>query len=318
MSQMKKRCAIFSISRTDKSDHLHLNEEWSQKGAKPLEGGYSNLFVLREKSAMFLAAYTKEKGDTSLYQIDSKQFSLSPTQSHLNFNKHWDILEPFVVGNLPYVLCYRAKTGVFEFFPITNQLSSGTPFHFNRTHDPGITSEFSMVKPVVYQGNVYYMGYNEKTGAVALYSLAVTATSTGGIPPLSSVNVWSHLWAKGWTRFAFFQLGGEVFFLKTNTWKPNVNIDHIFDDFTKGTYEVCSHMNLKDAQVLDIVSPFALKTGEPFFVAYKKTGEVTLYRIHSDCMGWTEVGFAKAMPGASHIVPVSVEGKQLLIFYSNF
>lgn len=317
MSSRNGRCAIFSVTRTDKPDHLDLNKEWSQSGTEPLDRGYTNLFVLRKKSTLFLAAYNKEDGDTTVFEIDADKFSLSPASGNLKFGKQWDIVEPFVVGNLPYVLCYRAKTGVFEFFSITNQLSSGTPFHFNRTHDPGVTSGFSMVKPIVYQGNVYYMGYNGKTGAVALYSLSVTATSTGDSPPLSSVNVWSHMWAQGWTRFAFFQLGGEVFFLKTNTWKPNVNIDHVLDDFTKGTYEVCSHMNLKDAQILDIVCPVALTAGEPFFVAYKKTGETTIYRIHSDCSGWAQVGFAKTMPEASHIVPVSKDSQQFLIFYSN-
>jgi len=314
---MKQRCAIFSAVLTGKGNQLALKEEWSQNSSKPLDEGYTSVFVFYEKSASFVVGYNRESGGGSAFQIEAKSSQVLPQSTTLNFESQWDTLEPFVLGNQPHVLSYREKTGQFAFFPIGPSLSLGKPYYFSRAHEPGITSGFTMVHPLVYQGAVYYIGYNGKTGAVALYNLAVTATSTDGLPPLVSINVWSHMWAKGWTRFSFFQLGGENFFLKTNIWRPNVNIDHIFDDFSKGTHEVCSYMNLKDAQLLDIVSPFSLAGGDPHFLAYKKSGETTLYRIHSNCVGWTEVASVDAMPGATHIVPVQANDTQLFLFYSS-
>ena len=77
--------------------------------------------------------------------------------------------------------------------------------------------------------------------------------------------------AKGWTRFAWFTWGGQNFFLKTNTWKPNVNIDHMSSVLSQGSSEVGSHLDLKDAQKLDIVHPFIVGEGDPPFL--------NLYRV---------------------------------------
>lgn len=314
---MIERCAIFSALPKAGGNRLALKKEWSQDSPEPLHGGFSSVFVICVNSVPYLVGYDKKSGHGLLFPIEAKPLRLLAKSGVLNFKPNWEILEPFVIGNQPHILSYRAKTGQFAFFPVSSGPSLGNPYSFNRTHDPGITSGFTMVKPVVYQGAVYYMGYNEKSGTVALYSLVMTATSPNGSPPLLSANLWSHTWARGWTRFAFFQLGGENFFLKTNIWRPNVNIDHILDDFSKGTYEVCSHMDLKDAQSLDIVSPFSLVGGAPHFLAYKESGETILYRIHPDCMGWTEVASATVMPGATHIVPVRLNNIQLFLFYSN-
>ncbi len=120
--------------------------------------------------------------------------------------------------------------------------------------------------------------------------------------------VWDHRWATGWTRFAFFSLGGEVFFLKTNTKYPKVNIDHVLDNPTDGTAEVATEMDLTDAQDLTVVQPLALDNGHPYFVAYRPDGLSVLYRIHSDCRGWTSVGTTTTPANASAIVPFGAIG----------
>jgi hypothetical protein len=152
---------------------------------------------------------------------------------------------------------------------------------------------------------------------VATYLLSVTAASAAGVPPLLLTPVWSHQWAKGWTRFAFFQFGGENFFLKTNTWKPNVNIDHVLDNLAGGTVEVATQLNdaLKDAQDLDIVQPITLAEGDPYFVTYKNDGPMTLNRFHADCLGWTTVASWSSKPGATQVVPLAVDGGVYLLVH---
>jgi hypothetical protein len=70
-----------------------------------------------------------------------------------------------------------------------------------------------------------------------------------------------HAAAPGWTRFAFFQYGGANFFLKTNTAKSNVNIDHFNDVLSMGTVEIGSKLDLPDAQTLNNVETVCSWTG---------------------------------------------------------
>jgi hypothetical protein len=164
------------------------------------------------------------------------------------------------------------------------------------------------------------LGYSMKTGYVAIYTASVTPVSaTPGTPPLLMLPVWAHPWAPGWTRFAFFQFGGENFFLKTNVADPaklNVNIDHIFDTLSAGTVEVGSHLPLADALDLSNVEPFTLGDGDPYFVAYiSKSGSATLSRFHSDGLGWTPVAKFNAQAGAGVVTPVATaDGKLFLVF----
>jgi hypothetical protein len=149
---------------------------------------------------------------------------------------------------------------------------------------------------------------------VAMYTLSVTATSPKDMPPLFALAVWSHQWAKGWTRFAFFQFGGENFFLKTNTVKPNVNIDHVVDGLAGGTVEVATNMNLPDAQQVDIVRSMTVGHGDPYFVAYKKNGTAALYRFYSDCQGWTNALSLATVEDAGHVLAVPSGEQSLLMF----
>jgi hypothetical protein len=125
------------------------------------------------------------------------------------------------------------------------------------------------------------------------------------------------MWAPGWTRFSFFQLGGEPFFLKTNVKKLNVNIDHVLDTLSAGTAEVGTLLQnqLPDALKLTNVEPLLLNAADPWFVTYiASTGIATLNRIHADCLGWTKGAGFKAPTGCATLSTVVVNGKTLLIF----
>jgi hypothetical protein len=142
----------------------------------------------------------------------------------------------------------------------------------------------------------------------------MTATKPDNAPPLRAASVWVHQWARRWTRFAFFQLGGETFFLKTNIGRLNVNIDHILDDPSNGTIKVATHLDLHNAMDLDIVRPFELDYGEPWFVTYMADARTTLNRIHANCDGWSALFADETVAEAKHVVPFRSAGQSCLLF----
>jgi hypothetical protein len=275
-------------------------------------------FALGENK--YLGLYFKGQAAITLYHVAGDGTSLTKVvNSELRINRKWDLLETFVLGNAPYLVAYRATQGIFEIYPVYPDFTTGVPYRFFRNHEPGITAGFDTVKFFSAQGKVAYLGYNQTTGAVGIYSLDATATSPpvtpatpNGTAPLLSLNVWSHTWAPGWTRFAFFQFGGSNFFLKTNVAKPNVNIDHVMDSLSDGTVEVISQLNLEDAQNLTFVEPFTMGNGDPYFITYRPDGIVTVERFHGNCLGWTRVAKKKKVPvRAAQLVPIKTEDMQL-------
>ena len=58
---------------------------------------------------------------------------------------------------------------------------------------------------------------------------------------------------------------------------------------------------------VDIVQPITVNNGDPYFIAYKKkSGELTLNRIHGDCLGWTKSDTVAAKANAGQVVPLAV------------
>ena len=293
---------IYSIENTEKRDELNI----SKLGTPSLSSEYTSTSVLTVKGVKYLLGYNKTTGKTDTYILSDKAPFLSSVDNEINLNVAWDIIEPFYIGNKPHLLCYQSKNGHLYFFPITQTLKSEHPFHFYHHRSP-FTTDLTEVKPLVSQGQVFVLGYNGENGFVNIWTVSTTSVSSGYLPPLAVNVVWAHQWAKGWARFAFFTWGNENYFLKTNTWKPNVNIDHVWNDLTKGTNEVGSHLKLKDDQILDIVHPFEVGPGDPFFLTYlAKTGESNFNRVHGDCLGWTTCATETCITDAKHIVPYRI------------
>jgi len=206
------------------------------------------------------------------------------------------------------------------FVPITDELSSRPPYVFSRKRAP-ITTGFTVTKPLVFNGLVYVLCYSFNTGDVDIFSLNVTATlmsgAKPGTPPLLMRPVWVHQWAKNWTRFAFFTLGLENFFFKINVGKINVNIDHIMDDPATGTVEVGTYLQdqLPEPKGVEIVTPFTMKGGDPYFVTYRGDGQAGFHRIHADCQGWSQEAVIDATAGVTQIVAYETDGNRFQLFY---
>ena len=294
--------AIYSIKETDKRDELIVENVETTSDI----GSYKSTSVVKIGDTQYLLGYNTTTGETDSYILGDSAPFMRKVDNGLTFGKEWDSIDVFYMANKPHVMCYQAKKGHMYFFPITDDLKTEKPLHFYHTRQP-FTTDMTEVKMLVSQGQVFVLGYNHTNGDVNIWTVSATATSTDGNPPLVVDVVWAHQWAKGWTRFAFFQWGNENFFLKTNDWKPNVNIDHIWDDLSKGTNEVGSHLTLIDDQTLNIVHPFYVGPGDPYFLTYKAdTGESTFNRVHGDCLGWTCNATETCVEGATDIVPYRI------------
>ncbi len=275
---------------------------------------YSSIAAQMVAGTLYLLCYDSRSGDCELFKLNGLE---SPTKigAKISIGKGVDAIDTFMLANAPYILCYATKPGVFTIFGLKDDLTLSEPYAYTRYVEPGITAGFSTIRVQLWNNSPFIMGYNFDNGHVAIYTIGSTATSDPGTPPIVVHNVWSHIWAVGWTRFAYFQFAGEVFFLKTNTWHPNVNIDHVLDGLSGGTIEVATHMALTDAQELENVTSVVLEEAHPYFLAYLKSGSVTLYRFRADGQGWTPIGSAQVTSNMAKAASVQTAQGPVVIWY---
>jgi len=308
--------AILSIKSSSAKNSLTV----SPAASITLSQSYSTMLPVRVGERVYVIAYSKEIAAGDVYLFTPGDDWLRPSGTQMTVGTGKDILNTFTLGNNPYLCTYTAQDGVFTTYGVRDDLSLSMPYAFYRSHELAISKGFSTVKFFTQLGQVVFLGYNKSNGYVATYTASITpVSSSSGALPLVMLPIWSHPWAPGWVRFAFFQFGGENFFLKTNIGNPkniNVNIDHLMDVITAGTAEVGTQLNLAKAADLTHVEPFMLD-GDPYFAAYLSgTGELTLYRFHSDCQGWTSVASYNAPAGASIMTPVSVSDSEAVLVFS--
>jgi hypothetical protein len=310
LSSVRSGSSLIYLIRTD--DRSNVTGVETLGSTEDLGAGYTSLFPMVVGDRAHLLAYDKTRGGLDVFQLLDSTPWLSKLSLTSKIDSGFDVIEPFVIGNQHHLMCYDSKAGAFEFLGLTDEFSLSKPYRYFRDREPSATLGFTTLKAFVAFGQLGILGYNFDDGHVVMFRLSVRTTSPTGVPPLSLNPVWSHYWAKGWTRFAFFQFGGENFFLKTNVLKPNVNIDHVLDDLS-GTVPVGSHLNLEAAERLGIVRSLDLSDEGPHFITYQKTGETTLNRIRSDCLGWTTVASFKSKENAAHVVPLKVGGKAMML-----
>jgi hypothetical protein len=281
---------IYSI--VEKDAKINVQQINTDKTLFP--GGYTSLTSIRVKNDTVLYAYNQTAKTFDAYKISANAPCLTgviSNSSGLNLFA-WDIVKSFNLGNKPYLLTYEAKSGTMGFYEINDDFSVSLPYTFeNQRSWP--TQNFSEVTPFVSLGLLYVLCYDKSKGTVAIFSLDVIATSTGGVPPLNMLNVWYHQWAKEWQDFAFFTLGQSNFFFKINKGpKLNVNIDHVQDNPTMGTVEIGSYLQnlLPNAIDVSLAATIPWAGGEPYLATIdSQKNELNIYRIHADCQGWTNL-----------------------------
>ena len=309
---------LYSIAPSSTAGELTVTQVWQQDGDGPLPASSAQVRPLAAGGSSYLIC-ASSSGGASAARVGAGPPYVEPAPSSLDIKGPWDQLEPFVLGNAPYLLAYEAQNGEMSIYPVSDALAASTPYQFFRKRAPAISIGFDMITPVVVLGNVYLLGYIKKTGDVRAYSVSVTATnppSAPGTPPLLALPVWDHQWAPNWTRFAFFDLGGEVFFFKINDGVLNVNIDHLNDNPALGTVEVGSYLQsqLPDALEIDAARAFYL-AGDPHLLMYKTDGSTDIYRVRGDCQGWTKYASLTTVEGATQVVPYRVGDQTFVLFY---
>jgi len=313
-----KASQIFAIRPTQTVNKVSLERVWTAGEKDELAVGYNSAVTVKVGSGLFLFAYNKTTQQTDVYALSDGPPWARRVDSKINFDGGpWDSLDAFVFGNVPYLLTYRTDDGTFGFFRLENDFSVSPPYKFALPRNTP-TKGFTTVAPFTSLGAQYMLGYNFNDGTVAIFSVAVTPSSTGNVPPLIALNVWYHRWAQGWTRFAFFQMGGANFFFKINTAKLNVNIDHVQDNPAAGTVEVGSYLQsqLPDALSIDVAARVPWNHDEPYLLTYvASNGATVVYLIHTDCQGWTPFGAATTVDSASIVTPYRVGDSTYVLFY---
>ncbi len=307
----KQSAAIFHVGAGAKSI--------KQVGKSELAASNASLTPIALGGKTYVLGYHPDVATFDVYEFIAKHAELKPVKAKPQVGKGYDIVNVFTLANQPYVCMYAAKKGILDTYSAASDLTfSSKPYRFYRNHELAISHGFTTLKPFTQYGQFLgLLGYRQDTGYVAMYTVAVAVTSPPDVPPLLMLPVWAHPWAAGWTRFAFFSLGGVPFFLKTNVKVLNVNIDHVCDSLPNGTIEIGTLLQdqLPDALQLTNVEPFTLSHGEPYFMTYiADTGEATLNRFHADCLGWTKLAAFKAPQGAKAVTPVQTGDQAYLIF----
>ena len=308
----KPTATVFSVALGSSLTDANV----TQLGSATLAADYSVIEHLTVNNNTYLIAYDPSSANADVYQVTATAPYLSLSKTRLAIGQAKDKLNVFTLGNLPYLSVYTAKNGVFQVYAVGSDLSLSKPYEFYRNHELALSQNFSTLKFFLQFGQVVALGYRDD-GYVGMYTASIVSTSPAGLPPLLMIPVWAHMWAPGWTRFAFFQLGGEPFFLKTNTKKLNVNIDHVLDTLASGTAEVGTLLQdqLPDALKITNVEPLLLGNADPWFVTYiSSTGAATLNRIHADCLGWTQGASFKSAAGSTTVTPVLAGEQTLLVF----
>lgn len=284
-----------------------------------LPAGYSSLVPFTAGADNVLYAYNKTANTADVFLITTAAPYLKKVVSgSTDLKGHsWDSLKAFTLGNNNYLLSYEATHGNLGFYAVNADYSLSQPYIFmNQRTWP--TQNFTEVTPFVCVGLLYVLCYDGAKGTVAIFSLDVIASSTGGIPPLNMLNVWYHQWAKGWQNFAFFPLGQSNFFFKINKAKLNVNIDHILDSPAQGSVEIGSWLQAQMPNAMDVAisSIIPWVNGEPWLATFDgKTNALNIYRIHSDCQGWTNLNTTTVDP-AKQMISFQLAGTSYLLLYS--
>jgi len=311
---------LYSITPGTKRDELDVKEVFSQDGDAPLASGYKQIVTIASGANNYLIGFDAS-GKGSAFKLSPKAPFFEAVPSSIDAGNA-DIIEPFILGLNPYLLAYEAEKGVLSFYPVNGDLTAPKPPYVYRHVRVPLTQGFTVCKPVIINNLLYIVTYNFKTGDVNIWSLTVTpyppAGSPAGTPPLLILPVWVHQWAKSWSRFAFFYMGEETFFFKINFGpKLNVNIDHLLDDPSQGSVEVGTWMQnqLVDPTKIDIVQPFTMGDGEPYYVTYRNDGWTDWFRIHIDCQGWTKEHSGATIKDATQVVPYQLGNERFALFY---
>lgn len=253
----------------------------------------------------YVIAFETGTGIAHIYQAYSNDgtYMVEVGQDTVSAN----ISQIAIIGDAVNPLCLACdgSSGIITFLKIT----SG--FKLNSLYSLNVGEAITTLKTMVYRNVWLLVAYNMETGDVNKYEVTVDSSSNS----VSATKVWNAAWAKGWTRFSFFQLGAENFFIKTNMNYNKVNIDHFMDDADEGSHPVMNIIAPAQMVGLNNVNAFIDPKGFPYFVTYRINGEMTFNRIYGNCLGWDIKNQLNTDANLNLMLALNIESNNCLLIY---
>ncbi|MCL3779922.1 hypothetical protein EMN47_05905 [Prolixibacteraceae bacterium JC049] len=298
-----KKVQLFSISESSPDGISIHTVEHSKVNSMAENIQCMDSFILN--NVTYIISFKKDSGDTQIYEACNKQgeFLNLVKENTLAFSStHVAILHS---ENNVLCLSYNEKTGYLSILDISDNLKLNIVCTLN------IGKGISTLKSFIYRWRMFFIAYNIETGHVDKYEVLINKSTSS----ISTSKVWDDKWAQGWTRFSFFQLGAENFFIKTNIKYVKVNIDHFMDDADEGSHPVLNIDAPAQMRSLNNVSAFTDQKGFPFFAAYSTDGNLSFNRIYGNCLGWDMVSLLNSEPGRSLLLPFKNDKQNYLLVY---
>ena len=270
-----------------------------------MDDGIQCLDSFTQNGVPYLIALKKDNGLAQIYEAFSGKAFIKETMiASLAFNVT-TLAATIDTDRAPLCLAYDSTSGKLSVIDI----APNTELRTVSASDIGAGA--TTLATFTYRKHLFFIAYNKENGHVAKYQITVNASPYS----VSIRKVWSDRWAQEWTRFSFFQLGAENFFIKTNIKYNKVNIDHFMDDPGEGSHPV---LNIDaPAQMVGVnnVTTFAGAKGFPYFATYRSNGEMTFNRIYGNCQGWDTLLQMTTSPGKKLMLTLEINNKNYLMLY---
>lgn len=253
----------------------------------------------------YLLTFEKTTAVANIYQIYDPSdgiFFKSIGRCDISFGV--SMIAIIYLNNSPVCAAFDQQTGNINFLKISPD------FSLNQVYSLIAGNGITTLKAFTYRGEQFLIAYNMSTGEVVKYQVSANTSAD-----FSVSSVWTAKWATTWTRFSFFQIGAENFFIKTNLSRSKVNIDHFMDDANEGSHPV---LNIDaPAQMLGLnnVNTFTDFMGFPYFATYRTNGEVTINRVYGNCLGWEVECMVSTDTNRSLMLPILVNNGNYILIY---
>ena len=294
-----EQSTLFVVTQSPSGDLTLTKESSADVGELPAASNVSCYFEYQ--NASYSAFYNAENNSIDIYENTATKGSYFVAKNNTKVTDAIDCLEAFTLGGNVYFSAYSTDSGNIEFYALQTDFSL-TPAYAGG----GINSGYTVVKPLQYRGAVFFLAYNSAKGAVSKYQITEIKST------ISISQTWSDRWAEQWMRFAFFQFGGENFFIKTNMHYKKVNIDHLMDDLNEGSHPVLDEIAPSYMKEAIDVKTFSDKYGNAFFAVAQSDGDISVNQVHPNCLGWTEQ-CSTSLTAASSMLPYQVADAQYLL-----
>ncbi len=299
--------ALYTVSAG--KDYGTVDVKLSWKSLKDVTGfnpNYTAFCALPAPKQDILFALCAAAKTIDTYHLSNDGSALQPVRK-ATVEREYDLIRSLNVGGVAHLFAYEASSGAMDFYRVGEDLSLTLVYHYAATYG-NITTGYTTLEPYAYNGEMLLLAYDRNSGRVATYQLGVTADA-----PLTLAQVWSGSWAQGWTRFSLFALGGENFFLKSNTKYETVYIDHLADNAADGSHPVGRRLPLPLDLTLN--QTFQLDGTMHLFTYKADDGSGTIERIRCDCQGWSQAAAFAVVPAAGHAVVLGNDDATCLFVY---